>query len=450
MNKKSFEVEMDMTIENLTQLSEAKRNKTIRSFNNKMAKKADASTNWMLNDSSDDELPASKNFTKKTSSVIGNTSAGGMNNNYLLMEHNANYFVNKDDVKDKYHMINYKDIPENTAIEVVQAKNVIQDNKFEKNKNADAKKGSFVMTCRVIDQILPAKEGTDISQLTNSTCIKDIKKVSNPQWIHNKNLNGVSVFKANKMSNPAYFKTCFDRANDHWFDYGTQEVDKNGVRSTTRGRFNRKTLPGEFQVFSNASLEKLIISTDSLTREPIIFYRQTKTDPCHIHNLGRNAKPYIQFNQVSSKKLMEFGFFHKDVDTNEFVPDMVINEQTLIYSRGDEEFINIVSKLLLYLLDVSENDFANNISQGIASHRVGKDFKTTIPAFLDINGSVVNNDKKSRSYNGGTRLQKTRERSRLPLGGGNVLDGTLGNGGNMVIASQNLDSDDDNDEGVEI
>ena len=97
-------------------------------------------------------------------------------------------------------------------------------------------------------------------------------------------------------------------------------------------------------------------------------------------------------------------------------------------------------------MDVSENDFANNISQGIASHTAGKDFKTTIPAFLDINRSVVNNDKKSWSYNGGTRLQKTRERSRSPLGGGNVLDGTLGNGGNMVIASQN----DDNDEGVEI
>jgi hypothetical protein len=147
-----------------------------------------------------------------------------------------------------------------------------------------------------------------------------------------------------------------------WYNFGTEKQDKNESRSTTQGRYDRNALPGKFQVFGNASLQKLILSSDPQSDEPIIIYRQCKTDPCHYHNLGQNNKAFVILLAIPSVKLIEFRFIRQDNECMENKSDLALDDISLIYLKGDVECSNNASKLLVYLLQLSEKDYSNNIS----------------------------------------------------------------------------------------
>ena len=92
---------------------------------------------WLDTDSEEDlpAIPPSKSKKMSTNKVKKQVDEEIAVNPKILMGNCELYFVNKPDVLDKVHTINYKDSPENMVTQIVQAKYVIYDNKYKKDKS---------------------------------------------------------------------------------------------------------------------------------------------------------------------------------------------------------------------------------------------------------------------------------------------------------------------------
>lgn len=401
VTKFDFEEMMGISVTDMSSYTESKRNKCIRSFNEKCkTDKQTESMSWI--DGSEDELPGPSIKRKRAPKPEEKDKD-------LLMNHGENYFVNKKNGQTNAHLLQVDNIPEYTVISIDQAKYVHVDNKFGSKKG---KIGTFIIECSVIGQILPANESTDVSDLSQSTIVKEKHRISNPDWVEQS--NGIKSFKLNAKSDVAYFKTMFDGENNcELLNFGAEKIGPNETKSTTQGRHQRSLLPSRFSVFSNASLQKMILSLDPELEEPVLMYRQCKTDPLHRHNLGFNQKPYVTFSCVSSSKLLELGIYHKDIENNTVV-DVDLDQVSNINSSGDIESINKVTNLLIHVLKISESDLRENTNIAISMNVNGSDFKMSIPSFINIKQGQKMRKGRSKKKSEKTSAEET-PRSRSPI-----------------------------------
>lgn len=409
---KRFEDEMNITFTDFITLPDDNRLIIMEKYNQKFTEKESSS-------SSDDFLDFAKSQYKIQNSVASPTKK----NTKLLMPKDQIYYVNKMKKLEQHNIYSFHDMPENTIFELEQAEYKHVTNTFD--KSSTEKKGVFLAQIRIIGQMLPAELNTPTSSLSELSTLNEPIKISKPEWVDSK------YFRANILNQAAYIKTCFDKDEDPdrkavpYHDFGAQKLKKNEKRNLQMGRYARNPMPIKFLVYGNASIEKMIFATNPKMTAPVIFYRETKTDPMHPHN-KHNCNPLINFAQMGIENLVKAGVL--SFENKSLVQHCYFDNSSLIANKGKQEFIGKIVELLKILNQISENDLENNITKGISLGTKGSDFRINLPDFLSLRGKK----KLKRKEDNGSNNEEVRDRSPLRK---------------KVVTVNDEDEDDDDDEG---
>ena len=293
---------------------------------------------------------------------------------------NHYFFKNKDNTDISDFNIKFSNLPENTLYELTQAKYIHYVDKYNSKSASkdEEKRGVFLCSIKILGQMIPVQNDTSLDKLTKSTSITEPKMMSNPQYVD-------GIFHKMVKSNRVHFKTIFDESSDlDFYDYGVQVVQPNNHKDTSRGRWERKIMPSKVVTFANASLRNLIESCSPETKLPVLFYRNAVTDPYHIHNLGRNKHPIINFTKLNLKTLKDCGIIKTNKE-GDYLTNIETDINALELNKNDITCINSISNTLVKVLHLSEDDYKRNVDSGIAIGLNGPAFKREMPSYVCIN-----------------------------------------------------------------
>lgn len=274
------------------------------------------------------------------------------------------------------------------------------------NKNTKSgKKGNYIVVMDVLGQIIPAENETPLKDLSEATFLEEPVKVSNPHWVETN--QGRKEFRLNKNSSVGKIITCFDRQDDvSFYDYGKVDT-KSGQDPPMNGRAQRKAIPAQFSVFANSNITNIIKSSSRDIEKPILLYRKMTTDLRHPQNRTKIGNSVINFGVVSTEDQLESGFLTTKGNGKGTLSafDWHSNDAQLKY-QGDSASIDIISRLLLKINQISERDLDINFNKACVAgvDNCSKPNK----AYLMLNGCLSLADNRSRARRAGP---SDRERS---------------------------------------
>ena len=353
--------------------------KNIRKKFNDMCENNDDSL--VLNKQYDKELSVNEGRVRKVRVTEQHTKTLNIEDPVILpYVPNHYFFTNKEKTDISDFNIKFGNLPEFTLFELTQAKYIHYIDKYNSKGGSkdEEKKGIFLCSIKLLGQMIPVQNDTSLDKLTKSTSITEPKMMSNPQYID-------GVFQKMVKSNRVHFKTVFDDSSDlDFYDFGIQVVQLNDHKDTSKGRWERKIMPSKVVTFANASLRNLVESCSPESKLPVLFYRNPVTDPYHIHNLGKNKHPIVNFTKLHLKTLKDCGIITNNKE-GDYLTKIETDVNSLELNKGDIDCINSISNVLVKVLHLSEDDYKRNVDSGIAIGLNGPAFKREMPSYVCIN-----------------------------------------------------------------
>ena len=146
----------------------------------------------------------------------------------------------------------------------------------------------------------------------------------------------------------------------------------------------RRLMPMDILVYANQSLQSIIMNNDRDIDHTVYVVRTTVTDPLHQHNMTKDGKNIIpRFYQIPVDHIQESGLYSSK-DRREIKDAYNFHRAAGVY-QGDQECINGICRLLVYVLNQSEAQLRNNYNRGCSEETEG--FKCKPPLYLNLNPS---------------------------------------------------------------